>query len=69
MKTATLKTIEVIVSTTGDVTVQTKGFTGSTCKAASEFMEQALGIKQSEKLTSEFYAQSSIQQQIQEGQA
>jgi hypothetical protein len=64
-----VKTIEVIVSTTGEVTVQTKGFTGSTCKAASQFIEQALGIKQSEKLTADFYAQSSIPQQIQEGQA
>jgi hypothetical protein len=64
-----LKTIEVIVTTTGEVTVQTKGFTGSACKAASEFIEQALGIKQSEKLTPEFYAQSANQQQLQEGQA
>ena len=63
------QTIEVIVTTTGEVTVQTKGFTGSTCKAASEFIEQALGIRQSEKLTSEFYAQASNLQQIQEGQA
>jgi hypothetical protein len=37
--------IEVTVSTDGKVTVQTKGFTGSVCKAASEALEKALGLK------------------------
>jgi hypothetical protein len=60
--------IEVVVATDGKVTVQTKGFTGSACKAASESLEKALGLKQSEKLTAEFYSQQTNQQQLQEGQ-
>ena len=36
--------IEVTVSPQGETTVQTKGFTGSTCQEASKFLEQALGV-------------------------
>jgi hypothetical protein len=61
--------IEVIVATDGKVTVQTKGFTGSACKAASESLEKALGLKQSDKPTSEFYSQQTNQQHAKEGQA
>ena len=39
-----MKTIEVIVATDGKVTVQTKGFTGSACKTASEFIEQVVAL-------------------------
>ena len=61
--------IVVIVATDGKVTVQTKGFAGSSCKAASEALEKALGVTQSEKLTAEFYQQQSAGQSIKEGQA
>ncbi|MGA1618810.1 MAG: DUF2997 domain-containing protein, partial [Pirellulales bacterium] len=37
------KTIEITVDPEGGVAVKTKGFTGSTCKDASRFIEQALG--------------------------
>ncbi len=60
--------IEVIVATDGKVTVQTKGFAGSSCKAASEALEKALGVTQSEKLTAEFYAPQTNPQRLQEGQ-
>ena len=60
--------IEVVVSTDGKVTIQTQGFTGSACKAATESLEKALGLKQSEKLTAEFYAPQTNQQRLQEGQ-
>lgn len=60
--------IEVLVATDGKVTVQTKGFAGSACKAASDSLEQALGLKVSEKLTAEFYSQQREQQQLKEGQ-
>jgi hypothetical protein len=60
--------IEVIVATDGKVTVQTKGFAGSACKAASESLEKALGLTQSEKLTAEFYAEHNASQRVQEGQ-
>lgn len=48
--------IEVVVSLTGETTVQTRGYAGTDCIQASRFLEEALGLKTNEKLTSEFYA-------------
>ncbi len=50
--------IEVIVSPKGQTRVETKGFSGPTCREASRFIEQALGKVASEQLTSEFYRQT-----------
>jgi hypothetical protein len=61
-----MKTIEIVVSPTGQTQVQTKGFTGSECRAASEFIEKALGQRTSEQLTSEFHQQASQQQSHQQ---
>jgi hypothetical protein len=58
----TQQTIEIMVSPTGETTVQTKGFAGSSCQAASKFIEQALGKQTSEQLTPEFYQQAAAQQ-------
>ena len=61
------KTIEIIVSPTGETTVNTKGFIGSSCQDASKFIEQALGQRTNERLTAEFHqAQpAGVQQQQQ----
>ena len=56
------QTIEIIVTPNGQSQVQTKGFTGSSCRQASQFIEQALGQRTSEQLTAEFYQQVSPQQ-------
>ena len=48
--------IEVTISPTGEITIQTKGYTGSDCLQASKFLEDALGTKVSDKPTSEFYS-------------
>ena len=61
------KIIEITVSPTGQSTVQTKGFAGSTCQQASKFIEQALGCRTGEQLTSEFYQVAGTQQIAQEG--
>ena len=61
-----MKTIEIVVSPTGQTQVKTKGFTGSECLAASEFIEKALGQRTSEQLTSEFHQQASQQQSHQQ---
>ena len=53
------QTIEIIVAPNGQSQVQTKGFTGSSCRQASGFIEQALGQQTSEQLTAEFYQQLS----------
>ena len=60
------KTIEIVVSPTGQTQVQTKGFTGSECRAASEFIEKALGSRTQEQLTSEFHQQAGQQQSHQQ---
>jgi len=59
--------IEVVISPTGETRVETKGFVGSTCRQASQFLEQALGANLGEKLTAEFYQQEPAQNRIQQG--
>ena len=61
-----MKTIEIVVSPTGQTQVQTKGFTGSECRAASEFIEKALGTRTQEQLTAEFHQQADQQQSHQQ---
>jgi hypothetical protein len=61
-----LKTIEITISPTGQTSVETKGFSGSECRQASEFIEKALGQWTGERLTGEFHAQESQSQQLEE---
>ncbi len=60
------KVIEIIVTAKGETAVTTKGFTGSSCRDASRFIEQALGQQTSEKLTAEFYQTATVEQQQQQ---
>ncbi|MEI8375838.1 MAG: DUF2997 domain-containing protein [Planctomycetota bacterium] len=60
------KIIEVTVSPTGQTTIATKGFTGSSCRDASKFIEQALGQQTSETLTAEFHQAQAVDQQQQQ---
>lgn len=62
-----MKTIEVTVSPKGEVSVQTKGFTGPSCREASQFIEQSLGQRTGEQLTAEFHQGQSQQQNLREG--
>ena len=50
-----MRQIIVIVDTDGGTTVETKGFTGTSCKNASKALETALGVQQSDKPTPEGY--------------
>lgn len=61
------KTIEIIVTPDGQSRVETKGFTGSECRQASQFIEQALGKQTIEQLTAEFHQSASQQQNQQTG--
>ena len=65
---STSQTIEITVSPTGDISVQTKGFTGSSCRDASRFIEQALGEKSAEQLTPEFYQPQVLREQTNQRQ-
>ena len=58
-----MKIIEVIVSPTGETSVQTKGFAGNACLQASKFIEDALGVAASDVKTSEFYGVAETQHQ------
>ena len=58
--------IEIIVTIKGETTVTTKGFTGSSCRDASKFIEQALGQQTSETLTAEFHQAATVEQQQQQ---
>ena len=60
------RVIEVIVSPTGETTVQTKGFSGGDCLEASRWLEQALGLATHERRTAEFYGAETTEQQIQQ---
>jgi hypothetical protein len=63
-----LKKIEITVDTKGNSQVQTKGFAGSECVEASQFIEQALGKQVSQRTTPEFFSVKNQQnQRLQEG--
>ncbi|MHB0956270.1 MAG: DUF2997 domain-containing protein [Pirellulaceae bacterium] len=53
--TTTLKTIEVTIAPDGRSRIETKGFAGAKCQAASHFLLRALGICTGQQLTSEFH--------------
>ena len=60
------KLIEIIVSSTGQTSVQTKGFVGGECRDASRFIEEALGQRVNESLTAEFHLAVQQQQAVQQ---
>ena len=58
--------IEVVVSPTGETTVQTKGYAGADCLQASKYLEQALGVATADHKTAEYYAMTETTQQVQQ---
>ncbi len=60
------QTIEITISPQGQSKIETKGFTGSSCRRASQFLEEALGAQVSEKLTTEFYQQQATSEPVQQ---
>ena len=62
-----MKTIEIVVDAKGEATIQTKGFSGSSCHDASKAIEQALGIVQSDKPTAEMYQSQTADQPLHQG--
>lgn len=60
--------IEVIVSPTGETTLQTKGYAGSECQQASRFLEQTLGVSSVEIKTADYYLESPAQTEQHTGQ-
>ena len=64
-----MKTIEIIVDAKGEATVQTKGFSGPSCREASKALEQALGVVQSDTPTAEMYQAQNADQPLPQGNA
>lgn len=62
------KTIEIIVAPNGQTRVETKGFVGSDCRQASQFIERALGQQTDELLKAEFYQTATSKQHMKEAQ-
>jgi hypothetical protein len=58
------KTIEITISPKGETKIETRGFSGSECRLASEFVEEALGKKTSEQMTGEFYNAQQANQDV-----
>jgi len=58
--------IEVVVSPTGETTVQTKGYAGADCLRASRFLEQALGVTTLDSKTAEFFETTATDQHVQQ---
>ena len=49
------KKIIIEIATDGKVTIEAQGYKGKSCQDATEFLTKALGGKQTEKLTGDYY--------------
>lgn len=63
------QTIELIVRPNGSTQIETKGFSGAACRDTSRFIELAIGHRQNERLTGEFFqTQTAVNtQQLRQG--
>jgi hypothetical protein len=50
-----MESIEITFEINGGIKVQTKGFAGKSCLAASKFIEEALGQKEAVTPTADYY--------------
>lgn len=60
------KQIVIDVDPKGGVKIQTKGYAGSGCQAATAALEKALGVVTSDQKTSEFYASEQAGQGVEQ---
>ena len=58
--------IEITVSPDGETRVETKGFSGASCRSASRALEQALGSQAEEQLTREYFQFMSVEQSLEQ---
>jgi hypothetical protein len=57
------QTIEVIVSPTGDISINSLGFRGADCEKATQALEEALGAVSNRVKKPEYYSRSTAQNQ------
>jgi hypothetical protein len=53
-----MRTIEIIVSPIGDISIDAIGFKGADCEKATEFLETALGVVNQKQKKPEFHQQN-----------
>lgn len=58
-----MKTIEVVISPSGGIEIESKGFSGAECERATKELERALGKTTADKKTEEFYRGPVLKQQ------
>jgi len=59
-----MRTIEVLITPTGEATVQTRGYTGADCLRASKWLERSLGITTADQKTPEYFQAEQLRQQL-----
>lgn len=59
-----MKTIDLIINPSGQLTINASGFEGADCEKATAFLEQALGKLQQRQRKPEYYRRVRRQQQI-----
>ncbi len=62
------KTIEVIVSSNGEIQIDAVGFKGADCEQATRFLEEALGLVSTRAKKSEYHASANPRNQQKLGQ-
>ncbi len=60
-------TIQIVVSTTGEFTIEGVGFKGAGCEKATKFLEEALGVVNSKVRKPEYHQQAVSTQKQQLG--
>ena len=61
------KRIEITVSPEGATSIKTTGFSGSSCKDATQDFERALGVAGRETLLPEYFQQRNTGEQLRQG--
>lgn len=59
-----MKSIEIIITETGEVQIEAVGFKGQACEKATAEMEKALGTVRSSKRKPDYYASTVAQQKV-----
>ncbi len=61
----TSKTIEIIINSSGQLTINAAGFHGAACEQATAFLEKALGSVSQRQRKPEYY-RPALRQQVQQ---
>lgn len=58
------RTIEIVISPSGEIQIDAVGFQGADCERATKFLESALGVVGGKQRKPEFHCSTRKQQQI-----